>query len=1004
MFYKDNHNREKQLRFSIRKVSFGAASVVVATLLMFLGNGAVEASEQQNSTNEAILEVTSPNRDESISTVSKTNEGSTEADKKNSVEQNNQPLAKSEKENRESVIPTDTPTTLNTETNQEKPAVLKRVRRSNPDSGMDSSTTNDDPSANKVFEAPAEGASLDELKAKLNELEDSVENNDKIRDMDTVGNSKQVEKGTVNEINKFGGWKAVTDNGETGKFAIARKTEGGVFPLETVNTVRTITRNQEYYYDTYVREQAFDRTGDYMLFLSKVRTLADRDEPTFDGQPYKEDREGNGIARGVKGFNGIEKTFKAYSSETGSTVKISFKTGYSGDINGGKAKYKVEVMIDENGVKKTIYTKIFSPTDNKNDGEAIITPARDGNKTEYLRNLYNDKILDKKQVEAKMAEEANKPNGTPGKFTSKNIVLPKGVTDYTVRISSADNQHLGMGYQSPHNHYALPISGLEFSISQDTSNLAKNLLQRIYNKLKETESTDKSQKTGDTASNYENKLNEIDALLKSSDLKTTAEYKRLSLDLLNAKEQLKEVTPDAPAVAVDSDKAQVTVTPSANADRLEVSVGNDKVVATKTGSTWSLATPKEGVSIDANTGVVTVAHNAADANTVISATAKHGNSDLSSAANGNLPAKEVTPDAPAVAVDSDKAQVTVTPSSTADRLEVSVGNDKLVATKTGSTWSLATPKEGVSIDANTGVVTVAHNAADANTVISATAKHGNSDLSAENSVQMPSIKPLALADIERISNESIADIDKVPDLKEYEKNVAKEKVRKELAVAKEAIKNARNNAGVESTIRNFVYKILGAVLPITDYDLNILLVKGTVQVYLGETLYEEKIKEKIVLEKDVQVSRIIYPDTHSLGQKFAKVTLKLPDNSTIEINVPVEVVAFQGGNSGVPSSMQQGQNNSKIPQKPQEQTRTSQIQQDNPQTSPQPSPGQELPPTRPVEISINEGGSKNQSFTTQVDRNKLPNTGSTDSTAMLIVGTASALLGIGLTGRRRKED
>ena len=904
MFYKDNHNREKQLRFSIRKVSFGAASVVVATLLMFLGNGAVEASEQQNSTNEAILEVTSPNRDESISTVSKTNEGSTEADKKNSVEQNNQPLAKSEKENRESVIPTDTPTTLNTETNQEKPAVLKRVRRSNPDSGMDSSTTNDDPSANKVFEAPAEGASLDELKAKLNELEDSVENNDKIRDMDTVGNSKQVEKGTVNEINKFGGWKAVTDNGETGKFAIARKTEGGVFPLETVNTVRTITRNQEYYYDTYVREQAFDRTGDYMLFLSKVRTLADRDEPTFDGQPYKEDREGNGIARGVKGFNGIEKTFKAYSSETGSTVKISFKTGYSGDINGGKAKYKVEVMIDENGVKKTIYTKIFSPTDNKNDGEAIITPARDGNKTEYLRNLYNDKILDKKQVEAKMAEEANKPNGTPGKFTSKNIVLPKGVTDYTVRISSADNQHLGMGYQSPHNHYALPISGLEFSISQDTSNLAKNLLQRIYNKLKETESTDKSQKTGDTASNYENKLNEIDALLKSSDLKTTAEYKRLSLDLLNAKEQLKEVTPDAPAVAVDSDKAQVTVTPSANADRLEVSVGNDKVVATKTGSTWSLATPKEGVSIDANTGVVTVAHNAADANTVISATAKHGNSDLS----------------------------------------------------------------------------------------------------AENSVQMPSIKPLALADIERISNESIADIDKVPDLKEYEKNVAKEKVRKELAVAKEAIKNARNNAGVESTIRNFVYKILGAVLPITDYDLNSLLVKGTVQVYLGETLYEEKIKEKIVLEKDVQVSRIIYPDTHSLGQKFAKVTLKLPDNSTIEINVPVEVVAFQGGNSGVPSSMQQGQNNSKIPQKPQEQTRTSQIQQDNPQTSPQPSPGQELPPTRPVEISINEGGSKNQSFTTQVDRNKLPNTGSTDSTAMLIVGTASALLGIGLTGRRRKED
>lgn len=46
MFHKGKHNREKQLRFSIRKVSFGAASVAVAALFMFLGNGAVSATEQ----------------------------------------------------------------------------------------------------------------------------------------------------------------------------------------------------------------------------------------------------------------------------------------------------------------------------------------------------------------------------------------------------------------------------------------------------------------------------------------------------------------------------------------------------------------------------------------------------------------------------------------------------------------------------------------------------------------------------------------------------------------------------------------------------------------------------------------------------------------------------------------------------------------------------------------------------------------------------------------------
>ncbi|WP_208289933.1 YSIRK-type signal peptide-containing protein [Streptococcus pseudopneumoniae] len=37
--------REKVTRYSIRKYSFGAASVAVAALFMFLGNGAVSAAE-----------------------------------------------------------------------------------------------------------------------------------------------------------------------------------------------------------------------------------------------------------------------------------------------------------------------------------------------------------------------------------------------------------------------------------------------------------------------------------------------------------------------------------------------------------------------------------------------------------------------------------------------------------------------------------------------------------------------------------------------------------------------------------------------------------------------------------------------------------------------------------------------------------------------------------------------------------------------------------------------
>ena len=199
----------------------------------------------------------------------------------------------------------------------------------------------------------------------------------------------------------------------------------------------------------------------------------------------------------------------------------------------------------------------------------------------------------------------------------------------------------------------------------------------------------------------------------------------------------KETTPNAPTVVSDTANARVTVTPSTGADRVEVTVGNSTVVATKTGSTWNLSPTKTGVSIDSRTGVVTVAHNAASAGTQVSATAKHGNSDVSTASRANLPAKETTPNAPTVVSDTANARVTVTPSTGADRVEVTVGNSTVVATKTGSTWSLTPAKEGVSVDPTSGVITVAHNTASAGTQVSATAKHGNSDASTAASVALP---------------------------------------------------------------------------------------------------------------------------------------------------------------------------------------------------------------------------------------------------------------------------
>lgn len=53
--------REKVTRYSIRKYSFGAASVAVAALFMFLGNGAVSAAENGAGSQDGTAVAANPN-------------------------------------------------------------------------------------------------------------------------------------------------------------------------------------------------------------------------------------------------------------------------------------------------------------------------------------------------------------------------------------------------------------------------------------------------------------------------------------------------------------------------------------------------------------------------------------------------------------------------------------------------------------------------------------------------------------------------------------------------------------------------------------------------------------------------------------------------------------------------------------------------------------------------------------------------------------------------------
>ena len=620
MFHKGKHNREKQLRFSIRKVSFGAASVAVAALFMFLGNGAVSATEQgvpstngetlapqpkdqniQNGTYEGNTVANSPAATVETNTQPSTveNNPSPESapqkvetlDKKEltdlikeidgKLSQGTYATKTEESVNNLRTVLEEARTTLNnaktqaelsqahanlvvaTTKLQTKPEEKKEVAAVDTTNGKatvgkkatntekssesnsiansgskdkrngkvldtnnpfrtDANTADNDPSANQTYTAPAADANLGTLAEKLRTLPNYIENNKKVQDMDTLGNEKGVAAGSVAEITEFGGWKAVNQDGSAGKFAIAKATDKGVFPVETMNILGSAAT-------AYVGEQSFDRTSKYMLFLSEVRTQATKTKEAYDNSAWSDSDGtfGKHTSKAVKGYNGIEKTFKVYSSDKNTKVNLEFKTGFSGHLDhpdgSSRANYKVEVFsIDSNNSETKVYEATFDPSVAKDDSVMKVTPAKDSTSR---KQSFNIPANNKEAALEKFAENDYKPYATGGTFTAKNINLPAGASSYKVRISTADNGRLGLDYHSNYESYALPVTGLDFNIDQDTGAIAKDLLSRIYDKLKVTETADTDGKTNETKDAYLAELENIKTLVTNTDVKKTAEYK-----------------------------------------------------------------------------------------------------------------------------------------------------------------------------------------------------------------------------------------------------------------------------------------------------------------------------------------------------------------------------------------------------------------------------------------------------------------------------------------------
>jgi LPXTG-motif cell wall-anchored protein len=383
-----------------------------------------------------------------------------------------------------------------------------------PTTNQSATANTKDEAANQVFDAPSKDANVTELNTKLQALPDKIKNNTKINDMDQLGATTGVEAGKVKDITEFGGWTAI--NG--GKFIIAKKSDKGVFPIETVNSVRQGDTKLV----TWLNESTFDRKGQYMLFLGNVRTEINKDKPVTAGTQYNSHEDQTNFGKGLVGYNGIEKTFEAYSPETGSKVNIAFKTGFTGDMNGRKAKYKVEVIAKTaDGKTEKIYEQTFDPSKSIDNKDMKVTPATIGGSAFFTMA----KSSSKDQFNEKISELSDKLGKNSGTFTSKNIILKPGVVSYITRISAADNNQLGMGFNTNWEHVALPISGTDFNIDQDTNILAKDLLKKIYNKLIATKDKDERGMTEESKKAYDDQLEAVKKILDATTLSETKDYK-----------------------------------------------------------------------------------------------------------------------------------------------------------------------------------------------------------------------------------------------------------------------------------------------------------------------------------------------------------------------------------------------------------------------------------------------------------------------------------------------
>ncbi|WP_173253357.1 YSIRK-type signal peptide-containing protein [Streptococcus sp. 2579] len=198
----------------------------------------------------------------------------------------------------------------------------------------------------------------------------------------------------------------------------------------------------------------------------------------------------------------------------------------------------------------------------------------------------------------------------------------------------------------------------------------------------------------------------------------------------------KAKTPEAPLATANED-GSVTAKPqdSNKVDKIKVSYtdenGSNKTAEGNKGKngTWTVTNNPE-VQIDANTGAITIPADKVKDNTEVTAVTTNGNSDESTPATAT--AKAPKPEKPIVTAPN-TGDVTAKPqdSAKADKITVTYkdedGTNVTVVGNKGNdnTWTIEN-NPGVTIDANTGAITIPADKVRDNTVVTAITKNGNS--------------------------------------------------------------------------------------------------------------------------------------------------------------------------------------------------------------------------------------------------------------------------------------